>query len=82
MIEQNIPVGEGGLIEYYLGESKTNSKLVRDKVKLISEKGEYNLEYYLNKQLLPAVENIFHVFGIEIKDIIEGNKQEGLNKWF
>lgn len=82
MIEQNIPVGEGGLIEYYLGESNTKSKLVRDKVKLLNEKGDYNLEYYLNKQILPAVENIFHVFNIEIKEIIDGNKQEGLNKWF
>jgi len=82
MKEQNIPVNEGGLIEYYLGESKIKSKLVRDKVKLPEEKGEYNIEYYLNKQILPAVENIFHVFNLEIKEIVNGNKQEGLEKWF
>jgi len=82
MLEQNIPISEGGIIEYYLAESNTKSKLVRDKVKLLNEKGNYNIEYYLTKQILPAVESIFHVFNLEIKEIIDGNKQEGLNKWF
>jgi len=82
MREQNIPLSEGGLIQYYIAESKTPSKLVRDKVKLLDEKGEYNLEYYLDKQIIPAVENIFHIFGIEINEIIKGNKQDNLNKWF
>jgi len=82
MKEQKIPVEQGGLIEYYIAETKDKKKLVRDKVKLPNEKGEYNIEYYLEKQILPAVENIFHVFGINIKEIIDGKKQEGLGKWF
>ncbi len=75
MQEQEIPVSQGNLIEYYIAETAGKKKLVREKVKLPEEKGEYNIEYYLERQILPAVENIFHVFGINIKEIIEGKKQ-------
>ena len=77
MKEQEIPISQGGLVEYYIAETKpgTKSKLVRDKVKLPHEPGKYNIEYYLNNQILPAVENIFDVLGINIKEIIEGKKQ-------
>lgn len=82
MKEQKIPVDAGRLIEYYIAETRDKKKLVRDKVKLPTEKGEYNIEYYLNRQILPAVENIFHVFGIEVKEIIDGDSQNKLGKWF
>jgi DNA polymerase elongation subunit (family B) len=53
--------------------------LIRDKVKLPNEKGEYNIKYYLKNQILPAVENIFHVFNIEVNQIAEGKKQTTLS---
>tara|TARA_Y100000034_G_scaffold45400_1_gene55840 strand:+ start:17181 stop:19652 length:2472 start_codon:yes stop_codon:yes gene_type:complete len=75
MHEKKIPVSQGNLIEYYIAETREKKKLVRDKVKLPSEKGEYNIKYYLENQILPAVENIFQVFNINIKEIIDGKKQ-------
>ena len=75
MKEQEIPISEGGLIEYYLAETKSKSKLVRDKVKLPHEEGEYDIPYYLEKQILPAVENIFHVFNIDTKELINPKNQ-------
>ena len=81
MKELNIPVSQGSLIEYYIAETKNKTKLVRDKVKLPSEKGKYDIEYYLNKQILPAVENIFQVFGINIKNITEGKRQMTLGEF-
>jgi DNA polymerase elongation subunit (family B) len=51
---------------------------VRDKVKLPEEKGKYEIDYYLNRQILPAVENIFQIFGINIKENIDGKKQTTL----
>lgn len=80
--EKGESIEPGTIVEYYMAEKKGNSKLVRDKVKLIDEPGVYEIEYYLKKQILPSVENIFQVFGIEVSDIIEGSKQEGLKKWF
>ncbi len=76
-----IPVSEGNLIEYYLAEpesGKASSKLVRDKVKLPLETGEYNIKYYLEKQILPAVENILQVLDVNVKDLINKKKQTSL----
>ncbi len=75
MQEREIPVGEGNLISYFIAETRTKKKLVRDKVKLPIEKGEYNIQYYLERQILPAVENIFQVFDVNIKEIVDGKKQ-------
>ena len=82
MKERGLPFEPFTRIEYYIAEKNTKSKLVRDRVKLSDEKGEYDLDYYLEKQVIPSVENIFEVFKIEVKDLIEGKKQENLKKWF
>ncbi len=80
MKELSIAINEGDLIEYYIAEtSDKKSKLVREKVKLPQEEGGYNIEYYLERQILPAVENIFQVFGINVKEIIEEKKQKRLS---
>ena len=83
MHEKEIPVSQGHLIEYYIAETPkgVKTKLVREKVKLPEEKGEYDIKYYLEHQILPAVENIFQVFKIEIKEITDKKKQDKLSKW-
>lgn len=81
MQEKEIPIDPGSLIEYYIAESKEKKKLVRDRVKLPDEKGEYDVEYYLKHQIIPAVENIFQVFGIEIDTLIENKKQTTLGEF-
>jgi len=78
MQEKKLPVNPETLIEYYIAETRDKKKLVREKVKLPSEKGEYNIEYYLEHQILPAVENIFQVFNINIKEVIKGKRQTTL----
>lgn len=75
-------VGIGTLIEYYIGEQKGKSKLVRDRAYLKSEDSPYDITYYLEKQILPSVEQIFNVFKIKVQEIIDGQKQENLKKWF
>jgi DNA polymerase I len=80
MKELEIPLTEGNLIEYYIAETKgKESKLVREKVKLPQEKGEYNIKYYLERQILPAVENIFQVFNIDMEELINKKKQTKLS---
>ncbi len=78
MQEREIPISGGNLIEYYIAETREKKKLVREKVKLPEEKGEYDIKYYLERQILPAVEAIFHIFDIEIKEIMAGKKQTKL----
>jgi DNA polymerase I/DNA polymerase-2 len=81
MKELEIPVSEGNLIEYYIAETNGNkkTKLVREKVKLPHEQGEYNIEYYLDRQIIPAVENIFQVFNIDISSLTSKKKQTSLS---
>ncbi|HPD81858.1 MAG TPA: DNA polymerase domain-containing protein, partial [Candidatus Pacearchaeota archaeon] len=82
MRELNIPLSEGNLIEYYIAETnEKKSKLVREKVKLPCEEGEYNIEYYLERQVLPAVENIFQIFNINTEELINKKSQDKLSKW-
>jgi DNA polymerase I/DNA polymerase-2 len=78
MKEKGLPIDLGSIIEYYIARTREKKKLVREKVKLPDEKGEYDIPYYLERQILPAVENILQVFGIEIKQLIEGKKQTKL----
>ena len=78
MRELNIPVSGANMIEYFIAETREKKNLVREKVKLPEEKGEYNIEYYLSRQILPAVENIFQVFNINVAEITEGKKQTKL----
>jgi len=73
-----MPVDVGMLLEFFIAETREKKALVRDKVKLPDEKGEYNIEYYLNNQILPAVENIFDVFNINVQDISDGSSQKKL----
>ncbi len=81
MHAEGLPVDIGMLIEYYIAETREKKKLVREKVKLPNEKGEYNIKYYLGHQIIPAVENIFEVFNINLKEIAEGKKQMKLGEF-
>ncbi|MEM2089842.1 MAG: DNA-directed DNA polymerase [Candidatus Pacearchaeota archaeon] len=78
--ERGVPVNVGMLIEYFIAETKQNKKLVREKVKLPEEEGDYSIEYYLEHQIIPAVENIFEVFGITRDDLL-GKKQKKLGEF-
>ncbi len=81
MHEQGKPADMGMLIEYFIAETREKKSLVREKVKLPDEKGEYNIKYYLEHQFIPAIENIFEVFKINIKEVIEGKKQMKLGEF-
>jgi len=81
MRKLEIPTNIGTLIEYYIAEN-SGKKLIRERAKLPSENGNYDIEYYLNNQIIPSVENILEVFGINTKEITSGKKQEKLGKWF
>jgi len=81
MHEKKIAISQGNLIEYYIAETHDKKKLVREKVKLPDEEGKYDIEYYLEHQILPAVENIFQVFNINIREIIDGKRQMKLGEF-
>jgi len=89
MLEKGMPVDIGMLIEYYISESDSGKKnknsktkiLVRERAKLPDEPGEYDIEYYLNNQIFPAVENIFEIFNVNIKELFQNTKQTNLDNF-
>lgn len=81
MIARGSPVDVGMLIEFYIAEPSSNKKgPIRDRAKLPDEQGEYDIAYYLDHQIIPAVENIFQVFGISKEEIL-GKKQMKLGEF-
>jgi len=78
MKEQGMPIDIGMVLQYFIAETRESKKLVREKVKLPDEKGEYNIKYYLEHQIIPAVENILEVFNVHIKEISDGSRQKKL----
>lgn len=71
MLAEGMPVNQGMLIEYYIAESDNKKALKRDRAFLPDETKPYDIDYYLKNQVLPAVENIFQVFNINVNDLIE-----------
>ncbi|MFH0808413.1 MAG: DNA-directed DNA polymerase [archaeon] len=76
MIEGGTSVGVGTFVEYFIGEG--SGKKVGDRVFLVGERVKYDIEYYLRKQILPAVEGIFDVFGVDVSAMIDGETQKKL----
>lgn len=83
--ESGEPIRIGMLVQFFIAETREKKSLVREKVKLPDEKGEYNIKYYVENQLIPAVENIFETFNINVKEkskeITEGRKQKKLGEF-
>jgi DNA polymerase I len=76
MIERGDKVGVGTAVEYFVGEG--TGRRVGDRVFLRDEKAKYDVEYYLKKQVLPAVEGIFDVFGVGVEAVLDGEEQRTL----
>jgi DNA polymerase I len=78
MQKNGVKVYAGMMIRYFIGEVHGKTKRIGDKVFLPEEKVKYDSEYYLNNQVLPAVGNIFEVFGIDVIEVIDGERQNKL----
>jgi DNA polymerase elongation subunit (family B) len=82
MLARGMPVDVGMLIQFYIAESRTmkGKELIRERARLPDEPGEYDIKYYLEHQIIPAVENIFQVFGISKEELL-GKKQMKLGEF-
>lgn len=80
MMQQGEKILPGMVIEYVIVKG---TGLVRDRAKIPSEvkEREYDAEYYINNQLIPAVSSIFAVFGFTDEQIFEESSQTGLGKF-
>ncbi len=79
LVEKGERVGPGSIVEYIICRG---SGLVRDRAKIPTDAKDYDAEYYLNNQLLPAVLSIFAVLGYSEHDLTGAAAQTGLGKFF
>ena len=81
LVQKGEKIVPGMIIEYVIGKG---SGLVRERARLVEEvrEGEYDAEYYVNNQLIPAVSSIFAVFGYAEDAIFEESSQTGLGKFW
>jgi len=89
MLQLGMPVGAGSLIEYVVAQGKQKGKKakakerIREKARLPDEvkQNEYDSDYYIEHQIIPAVEHIFAIFGIPKEQLLESKKQRKLHEF-
>ncbi len=81
MKEKGMPASPGSIIRYIVVRG---SERIRDRVRLPDEvkEGEYDPEYYVNNQIVPAVETIFRIFGYSGEELAAEKTQKKLQAWF
>ena len=70
----------GTLVEFIIAKK---GKSISDKAVLAEdfEEGDYDADYYIENQLLPAVIRIIRELGYSEEDLKQGGKQSSLGKW-
>jgi len=78
---KGVEIYSGMIIRYVVTAGKEK---IRDRAKLPEEvkQGEYDPDYYINNQVIPAVEKILEVFGYGAGEIAGEKKQSKLGAYF
>ncbi len=81
MKQQGLAVGPGSLISYVV---TSGDDTIGNRAKLPAEvtQNDYDAEYYIHHQVIPAVDRIFAVLGYDIEDMLGQGKQGTLGKYF
>lgn len=78
--KKGFDIFQGMVIEYVVTEGANR---IRDRAKLPDEvtQKDYDSDYYINHQVIPAVERIFDVLGYSKTDLLESKAQSKLGKF-
>lgn len=81
LIKQGLDVYPGMIISYVV--SKYGSKL-SEKIRLPTEctNNDYDAEYYISRQIIPAIKTLVNVVGISEEDLLNDSKQSSLSNFF
>lgn len=77
LINKGRNIGPGSMIKYIVTQG---SDIIRNRSKLPEEvkEGDYDSGYYIDNQVIPAVERIFNVIGYKKEDLLETKEQTKL----
>ncbi|MDO8554581.1 MAG: DNA-directed DNA polymerase [Candidatus Micrarchaeota archaeon] len=76
---QGVPVEKGSVISYVVGKA---GKSISDKAQPLEFAKDYDPDYYIDNQLMPAVMKILKELGYDEYDLKVGGKQKGLGDFF
>jgi len=78
---KGINVGPGSIIRFVVLQG---NDIIRNRSKLPDEvqEEEYDANYYINNQVVPAVERIFNVLGYTKEELLESKEQKKLEGFF
>ena len=81
MRDRGRPVGEGMIVSYIITK---RSGSISDKAEPLEDvkEGEYDPDYYINHQVLPAAMRVLSALGITEQQVLSGKIQAKLGKWF
>jgi DNA polymerase I len=79
MLRAGIPVEKGSVISYVIGKS---GKSISEKAEPLELAKDYDTDYYIDNQLLPAVMKIMKELGYDEYSMRHGGKQESLDSFF
>ncbi|HLP79583.1 MAG TPA: DNA-directed DNA polymerase [Acidobacteriota bacterium] len=79
--KQGESIGRGSMISYIV---TTGHGPIYERVKFMSQikVSDYDIEYYVQNQLVPVVSSILEVFGYKKEDITSSTSQQGLSSFF
>lgn len=79
MRNKGMDVGPGSLIQFIV---TTGKGVIRERARMPDETEDYDADYYIKNQVVPAVETIFRVLGYSKEDLLQSKDQEKLSKFF
>ncbi|HLC62169.1 MAG TPA: DNA polymerase domain-containing protein, partial [Candidatus Nanoarchaeia archaeon] len=81
LINKGRKIVAGSIIKYVVTQG---SDIIRNRVKLPDEvtESDYDSDYYIHNQVVPAVERIFNVLGYTKEDLLETKDQTKLAGFF
>jgi DNA polymerase, archaea type len=76
-------LGVGSMLSFIIKKPTKGKESISEKAELeeyVSE-GDYDVDYYLENQVIPAVIKILAELGYSKEDLLTGGKQTGLSAW-
>jgi len=81
LIDAGYKVGPGSVLEFVVVKGPGSISDRSIPVQLLGKK-DYDADYYINNQILPAVMKILKELGVKEEDLKFDGEQAGLKKWF
>jgi len=82
-IEKGKDLDVGSMLSFIITKAKGGKESISDKAELDEyvEEGDYDADYYIENQVIPAVIKIIQELGCTKEDLLSGGKQTGLGAW-